>query len=197
MQLLQITTTPMKCELQVERAKLEYNQDFIPVADITATPSSIKINSKRTEVQIDTYEARRSLGIQRIGDYIAESASLGEEHINEKTREYVEIGKEMGNIHNGTKISDIYQQKMLKQPQLYTTFLPTGGAQLSWNPAELDLSYEAGETQFDWDVRASMLKYIPGSVHMEILEYATVNIEYLGGPMYVPPSADPQYVEEE
>ncbi len=193
MQLLQITSTPMKYELQVEHAKLEFNQDFTPTAKVTTTHPSMKIHSQNAQVQIDTYEARKSLGIQRIGDYIAENAKLGEEHINQKTREYVEIGKEMGNTHNGTKISDIFRQKMIELPQLYTAFLPSGGADISWNPAELEMNYEQGTTQLDWQIEQNMLNYIPGSVRMKILEYAKVNIEYLGGPMYVPPSADPEY----
>lgn len=197
MQLLQISTTPMKYELEIEPAKLEYQQDFTPTADITRTSPSIKIRSKNTTVEIDTYQARKSLGIQKIGDYIAERAQDGKEHINEKTREYVEIGKEMGNAHNGTKISDIFKQKVFQQPSLYTVFLPAGGAELSWNPAELDVSLDPGDTQLDWQITESSMNYIPGSVRMKIIEYARVNIEYLGGPMYVPPSADPDFIGDD
>jgi hypothetical protein len=194
---LQITTTPMKYELEIEPAKLELQQDFTPTADITRTPPSIKVQSKITKVSIDTYEARKSLGIQKIGDYIASRAQSGKQHISEKTREYVEIGKEMSNTANGVKISDIFKQKVLQQPTLYTAFLPKGGAELSWSPAELYMENDPGDTQFDWNITDNAMNFIPGSVRMKILEYAQVNIEYLGGPMYVPPSADPDYVGEE
>lgn len=197
MQLLQITTTPMKYELEIEPAKLEYQQDFTPTANITRTAPSISIKSKNTTVQIDTYEARKSLGIQKIGDYIAERAQAGQQNINEKTREYVEIGKGMSNIHNGTKISDIFHQKVLKQPELYTAFLPKGGAELTWSPAQLSMNLDPGDTELDWQITDSELNFIPGSVRMKIIEYSAVNIEYIGGPMYVPPSSDPSYVAEE
>ncbi len=198
MQLLKITTTPMKYELEIEHARLEHNSDFQPTADVTTTKPELRIKSKNAEARIDTYEARRSLGIQKIGDYIDSAAQNGKEAINQKTREYVEIGKEMSNTYAGATISNIYSQKMLNQSsQLVTVFLPSTGADISWNPAELSMSYEPGDVSLDWDTSSGMLSYVPGSVRMKILEYADISIEYLGEPLYVPPSANPDYVEPE
>jgi len=195
MQLLQITSTPMRYELQVENAKLEYQQDVTPSAKVETTPSELTIHSKSVEVRIDTYQARKSLGILKIGDSIKQCAQKGMEHINDQTREYVEIGKAMGNIQDGTTIGDIVRQKMLQQPEMYTAFLPSGGADISWSPAELDVNYRPGDVNYDWQIKDTDYNYRAGSVHMKIVEYAHVDIEYLGGPMYVPPSADPEYEE--
>lgn len=199
MQLLQITTTPMKYELEVEHAKLEQNQNFQPRAEVSTTKPKLHVQSKNAEVQIDTYQARKSLGLQRIGDFINTGAQKGKDSINQKTREYVEIGKEMSNIKDGVTISNVYTQKMLSETQssLYTAFLPSAGAEISWKPAELSMSYDPGEIDTDWEITKNMMDYVPGSVRLKILEYADVVIEYLGGPMYVPPSADPDYVQPE
>ena len=200
MQLLQITTTPMKYELEIEHAKLEHQQEFMSEAKMTTTAPKLSIQSSNAEVQIDTYEARKSLGLQRIGDFIDMEAQNGKDSINQKTREYVEIGKEMSNIHENATIPSIYQQKMLSEAtsgSLYTAFLPSSGADISWKPAEISMSYDAGDISTDWQIAQNTMSYVPGSVRMKILEYADVNIEYLGGPMYVPPSADPNYVETE
>lgn len=195
MQLLQIKSTPMKYELEVENAKLEYQQDVTPSARVDTVPSELTMQSKNIEVRIDTYEARKSLGIIKIGDSIAKNAQEGMEHINSQTKEYVEIGKAMGNIQDGTTIADIYRQRMLQQPELYTAFLPSGGADISWSPAQLDVKYKPGDVNYDWQIRDTAFSYEPGSVRMKIVEYAHVDIEYLGGPMYVPPSADPDFQE--
>lgn len=195
MQLLQIKSTPMKYELEVENAKLEYQQDGNPSARVETVPSELTMQSKNIEVRIDTYEARKSLGIIKIGDSIAQNAQKGIEHINSQTKEYVEIGKAMGNIQDGTTIADIYRQKMFQQPELYTAFLPSGGADISWSPAQLDVKYKPGDVSLDWQIKDTAYNYQPGSVRMKIVEYAHVDIEYLGGPMYVPPSADPDFVE--
>lgn len=195
MQLLQIKSSPMKYELEVENAKLEYQQNGTPSARVETVPSELTMQSKNTQVQIDTYEARKSLGLIRIGDSIEKNAQESMAHINSQTKEYVEIGKAMGNIQDGTTIADIYRQKMLQQPELYTAFLPSGGADISWSPAQLDVKYQPGDVNYDWQIKDTTYNYQPGSVRMKIVEYAHVDIEYLGGPMYVPPSADPNYEE--
>lgn len=198
MQLLQITTTPMKYELEIEHAKLEHQQASKPVAHISTTKPSLSVESSNAEVQIDTYQARSSLGLKRIGDFISTKAQEGMESINQKTREYVEIGREMSNIHDNVTISDIFRNKMISDATTsspVTVFLPSVGADISWKPAEINMSIDPGETALDWQIEQNTMNFVPGSVRMKILEYAKVNIEYLGGPMYVPPSADPSYEE--
>jgi hypothetical protein len=196
MQLLKISTIPMKYELEVESAKLEYKQDVNPSCDITTLPSQLEIRSKNAEIHIDTYEARKSLGLLNIDDCIKQYAAKGKEHISKQTREYVQIGEAMADIQNGTDIGDIVRQKMLEQPELYTTFLPSAPAELSFVPAKLDISYNSGDVNLDWQIKDSPISYKPGSVHMKIVQYARIEIQYLGGPMYVPPSADPDFENE-
>ena len=193
MQLLKISTTPMKYELEVESAKLEYKQDANPSCDIEATPSQLEIHSKNAEIHIDTYEARKSLGLMNLDDTIQQYAAKGKEHISKQTQEYVQFGEAMANIQDGTDIGDIVKQKMLEQPELYTTFLPSAPAELSFVPAKLDINYKPGDVNLDWQIKDNSFSYKPGSVHMKIVQYADVDIQYLGGPMYVPPSSDPDY----
>ena len=197
MQLLKITSTPIKYELEVENAKLEYQQDVTPSCDITTSPSQLEIHSQSSQVHIDTYEARKSLGMTNIGDSIQQYAAKGKEHIDKQTREYVQVGEAMGEIQNGTKISDIVRQKMIEQPELYTEFLPSASADISFSPAQMDINYKPANVSLDWQIKDNSFKFEAGSVHMKIVEYAHVDIEYLGGPMYVPPSADPNKEETE
>lgn len=193
MQLLSITTTPMKYELEVESAKLEYEQDVIPSCDINTTASKLELRSQNAKINIDTYEARKSLGLTNINDSIMEYAAKGKEHISEQIREYVQIGQAMAEIQNGTDIGDIVRQKMLEQPELYTAFLPSADAELTHSPAQLQMNYQPSDVNLNWQIKDNSFNYKPGSVRMKIVEYSHVDIEYLGGPMYVPPSADPNY----
>lgn len=196
MQLLKITTNPMKYELEIERPKLEYNQDLIPSADMRSYSAKLKIDRiENTKVDIDTYEARKSLGIMTVADSIEKSAQAVDKHINELTREYVEIGKAMSNIQNNVSISEVFKSKMLEQPQLYTAYLPSVGADLSWSPPQLDISFEPASSETDWQINENEFSFVPGSINVKVSEYASVSIEYLGGPMYVPPSASPDYEE--
>lgn len=195
MQLLKITSSPMKYEFEVESARLEYQQDFTPSCDVDTSASEMSINSENAQIHIDTYEARKSLGIANIDDCIQQYAAKGKEHINKLTQEYVQIGKSLSQIQNDVGIGDIVRQKMLEQPELVTTFLPDTGAELTYEPGKLDMSYKPADVSLNWQTEETSLRYQPGSFKMKIIEYPHIDIEYLGGPMYVPPSADPNYEE--
>ena len=83
---------------------------------------------------------------------------------------------------------------MAEQPSSYTLFLPSGGVDISWEPNSLQVQYTPGETEFQWEFPELELIYTPGSVKINIIEYASIDIEYLGTPFYIPKSADPNYV---
>jgi len=196
-QLLSISTTPIKYELEIERARLEYNQDFIPSYKATNRPSKLQLQSRNTEVKINTYQARRSLGQNTLGDFAKMYAHMGMDSIRKVTGEYVEIGNDMSRIDEGITIADIYAQKMLSDYVLYQAFIPSTGAEMQWVPYQLDISFTEGEMHNEWQVLRDVMNYVPGSIRMTILQRPRVDIEYVGSPLYIPPSADPHYVDSE
>ena len=197
-QLLRITTTPMKYELEIEHAKLEYKQEE-PSAQYNNTPAKLTVaNSSDVSVNISTYQARKSLGLMDSADFTSQNASASQQALTQKIGEYAQIGSEMSQIQNGVSVGDIYRQKMLDSTnyQLYSAFLPSTGAEISWNPAQLNMNYQAGSSSVDWDVSQNEFNFIPGSVRMKVTQLAAVNIEYLGGPLYFPPSAAQKATDE-
>ena len=115
----------------------------------------------------------------------------------EKSERTIAIVNQIAQIQDGVTISQIVRQRMLEQPTTYTTFLPAVGPDISWQPQELDLNYDPGSVTFDWKVMQNQMDYIPGKFQMNITQYPKVQIEYLGEPNYVPPSASPTYQEDE
>lgn len=198
MQLLNITTTPMRYELKIERARLEMsNPDKIPQANVRITPPEMKMDSQNISVRLDSYEARSSLGIKRIDDAIRANAENSIERFNRNVRETVEFGKNVAKIEDDATICSVLHQKMMEQPELYTMFLPSGGVDISWEPNRLDLSFTSGDVDYEWEKPQMELTYVPGSIRLEILEFAKVDIEYVGSPIYIPKSSDPDYVAPE
>lgn len=195
MQLLQITVTPVKYELEIEHARLEYKQDFQPRANVQTTPPELKIDSKNTSVRLDTYEARKSLGFANAADRVAAGAERGQKEFSKYVRETVDMGKQMGRIEDGVTISQLINQKMLEQPQMYTAFLPSGGASISWEPNEINMDIKPGTMNYDWEIKGNSMSYVPGSVRMRIIQRGEVDIVYTGSPIYFPRSADPNYEE--
>lgn len=190
-QLLRITSTPIKYELEVEHPKLEIKREN-PSAIVDTKPAKLTItNMKDTSVNISTYQARKSLGIMDFADFTAQNAAESQQALTKQIGEYVQIGNQTSQIQDGVTVGDIYRSKMMDSTnyQLYTAYLPSGGADLTWNPAQLDMNYQPGDVSVDWDVSANEFNFIPGSIRMKVTQLASVNIEYLGGPLYFPPSA--------
>jgi len=50
----------------------------------------------------------------------------------------------------------------------------------------------------NWDTAGlTNFEFIPGKIEFEVKQMPKVEIEYLGGPIYVPPSADPEHKGQE
>ena len=122
--------------------------------------------------------------------------SQGRQTAYENIGERVQFGNQIAQIQDGVSISQVVQQKMLQQPTTYTTFIPSAGIDISWQPAQLDLDYQPTQLEFDWQTMKNTMEYVPGKYQMDILQYPKITVEYLGTPTYVPPSADPNYEEK-
>lgn len=197
LQLLDITITPMKYELNIEQARLELHNDYLPVVEIDTEPAVLKISTKDAAVKIDTYESRKSCGLMNMKDQIRMRAEAGRTVLQQQIRKNVVEGQQMAAIEQGMTIPLIIRQKMQEQPELVTNFLPSSGANITWEAPQISVDYEEGSLNFDWEGVKASLDYVPGSVRVRILEYASVKIEYLGSPMYIPKSAAPDWEPKE
>ena len=193
-QLLRISTTPIKYEMEIERAKLEYSQDFMPKGTFDTEPAKLALKTSNAKVLVNTYEARKSLGLFNSVDRAKYDAEKGRASISKTTRMYVDIGNEMTRIDQGVTIADIFAEKVLgDQPILFTAFLPSTGADISWIPHEIQMDFSMPEVSYEWEIMRNILNYVPGSIRMTILQQPSIEIEYMGGAMYFPPSANPEH----
>ena len=46
---------------------------------------------------------------------------------------------------------------------------------------------------FDMKVANGNFEFVPGDIELSITQHPEVRIEYIGGPIYVPPSSDPNF----
>lgn len=63
--------------------------------------------------------------------------------------------------------------------------------------SQLTFEYTPEEISFNWIRDERIIECTPGRVDFYITQYPEVLIDYLGGPIYCPPSSDPNYVEPE
>lgn len=193
MQLLKITTTPIEYEIKIEHAKLEK----------TSPTENAKINIKtqNAQMRVDSPQKRAGLNMRNNDEFVRKVSNDSLNNAMQKTGEYAQLGKQLSQISNGTKISDIYRNKMINEvvsnAMETIQYVSLGTPDIQWKPPKIDLSYIKGFDSSNYLNAKSNMEYVPGRYHMDIIQLPKVSIEYTGGARYVPSSSDPNYKPEE
>lgn len=190
-QLLKITTIPINYELKIKSARLEHHSGTAQV-EISRNKGGLQIRSQPIKVKLDTYEARNSV-TPTTKTAIQQAAQEGKTAAYEATAQYAREGKLMleTKIGEGQKTIDQMLANRTAMPtgQFQLDFIPKTGANIDWEKPSLSIEYEMDKLNFDWRINKGDVQFIPGSIEMQISQYPEVNIEYIGDPIYVPPSA--------
>jgi hypothetical protein len=198
--LIEIKTVPIELEFKVTHAKLEHTQGTAEL-EISRDEGGLSIRSRAIRLNLDTFESRNSVTPTTIRAN-AQSAQMGQQAAYEATATYARQGQLLLTAKVGqelvTQFAAEAQTKDLKT-NVGLQFLPSVGADISWEPGEMNIRYEMDKLNFDWRVSQGQLEFIPGDIEISVKQQPDVVIKYVGGPIYVPPSADPDYepVEEE
>ena len=57
----------------------------------------------------------------------------------------------------------------------------------------MNIRYEMDKMNFDWRMQKMNFQFTPGDIEISVKQRPDVIIKYVGGPLYVPPSADPDH----
>lgn len=195
MQLLRITSIPIQYQIQIERARLEMSSGDQVYGKMNRKPAELQLKSRNIQMRMDSTEMRADLDIKSVGRRIYEAAQQRKQAGQELTAQYATDANKMA--QKGVDITQIVADKLFN-PEMNSklVFLPSVGPAISWQPNNLQIQYNPGELDFDWEMVRNTMDYVPGKFRMNILQYPKVQIEYLGEPTYVPPSAAPNYQEE-
>ncbi len=191
--LLKIQSVPISLEMHVNHAKLELEQPQAQL-EITRDKGGLTIESKPIRINLDTFEARSSAGLKSVRTSIEEAAQKGERLGYEAIGRIAEDGNFMMDIHlKGNTIPKLAAKSMDLTLDTVIGFIPSTGPEVSWNAPEMQMKYEMDKLAFDWRVNRPNVTFIPGNIEIEIKERPRVIIEYIGEPIYVPPSASPTF----
>ncbi len=192
--LIEITTVPIEIEMKVTNAKLEYTRGTADL-EITRDHKGLSIRSKPIRVHLDTFEARNSV-VPTAMRSIEQSAQQGQQAAYEATAIYAQQGQMLLNAKIGqelvTQFAEDAQTRNLKT-NVGIQFLPSVGPEISWDPGQMRIHYEMDKLNFDWRINQNQFKFTPGDIEISVKQQPDVVIKYIGGPLYVPPSADPAY----
>lgn len=193
--LLQITTIPIQIEIKVTNAKYQYPEDRQPKVNITTRNGEFVMEAEPLKLNIDTYEARKSLGYGHMtdGDMLKQKASEGFSLAFQGTARVASDGDRLARGMSSSELA-IQHAREGAMVQTIMEFLPKEGADITFDAGKLNIEYQMGTQEFDWDVKPQLpMEFIPGSVELIVRDRPRVEIEYIGDPIYVPPSANPNY----
>lgn len=193
--LIEITTVPIEIEMKVTDAKLEYARGTADLEISRGDGGGLQIKSRPIRLNVDTFEARNSI-VPTTANSIAEAANNGKQASYEATAAYARQGKLLLSAKVGEdKIAQIAAQQQAKdvKTNVGIQFLPTVGAELNWDPGDMQIRFEMDKLNFDWRMSHPSFEFTPGDIQISVTQQPSLQIKYVGGPLYVPPSSDPNY----
>lgn len=186
--LLRITTIPIEYELKIESAKLEYTRPEA-LLNMNKEKGGLTIENHPTKLHIDTYDARNSICPTTM-ESVRQSASKGKTAAYEATASLAKEGALLLDPNIPNPLDQIISQRVqMPTGEFSLSFLPTTGPDIEWSEPDLSMKYQADRLSFDLKVANGDFEFIPGNVELSITQMPNIEIEYIGSPVYVPPSA--------
>lgn len=143
---------------------------------------------------MDTFEARDSIRPSSAKSLVRDYFQKGKNAAYEATATYAQEGQ----ILLSATLGDDALDQIIKQRNTVNTdygldFIPKAQPNINWSKPNMTIQYEMDKLNFDWKINKTGFEFIPGSIEFSITQQPDVKIEYVGDPIYVPPSANPNY----
>ncbi|MBM6886641.1 DUF6470 family protein [Pseudoflavonifractor phocaeensis] len=191
--LIEIKTVPIEIQMKVTNAHLEYARGTAQM-EISRDKNGLSIRSQPIRVNIDSFEARNSV-TPTTATLIQQQAQAGRQGAYQATAVMAREGRMMMEARiDQDVIPQLAKQQNIGNPtNVNIDFLPTVGPDISWDGGEMSIRYEMDKLNFDWRMEQMSFTFVPGDIEFTVTQQPDVIIKYVGGPLYVPPSSDPNH----
>lgn len=193
--LIEIKTIPIEIQMNIKDATLDYSRGTAEM-EVSRTKGGLDIKSRPIRLRLDTFQARSSI-FPTAMQSVDQAAEKGKQAAYEATATYARHGHLLLEAKVGKDVMTQFAREALEKnikTNIGLTFLPTTGPDIQWEDGQMQIRYEMDKLNFDWKVGAGELKFTPGDIEISVEQMPDVIIKYIGGPIYVPPSAEPGYV---
>jgi hypothetical protein len=196
--LIEIQTVPISIEFKTTSGKLQPESSTAEL-EMKTDRGGLQIKSSPIQLNVDSYEARNSV-TPTPKTSLEQFASDGKQAAFEATARYAQEGNILLDIHLNQdafqRIADLrLGNNVHKTPNI--KWIPDQPVDISWEPGDMTIKYETDKLNFDFKQNTTPMEFVPGDIEVIINQYPEVIITYVGGPLYVPPSADPDYIDTE
>lgn len=197
--LIEIKSVPIEIKMNVKHAQLEYKRGTAEMEVSRDSNGGLSIKSRPIKLNLDSFEARNSITPTTVRS-IEQAAQSGKQASYQATATYAQQGKLLLNAQVGEgdqALTQIEKENFERDIHINTglEFLPSTGVDVQWEEGDLQIQYEMDKLNFDWKIDQAQFEFTPGDIEISVEQRPEVIIKYIGGPIYVPPSADPQYVD--
>ena len=191
--LIEITTVPIQIEMKTTNAKLEYARGTAEM-EVSRDKGGLQIKSRPIRVNIDTFEARNSITPTAVRS-IEQAAQKGRQAAYTATATIAQQGKLMMETKLGEEVITKFAKDAYKENirDVSLDFLPSVPPEITWDVGDMNIRYEMDKLNFDWKIGGGSFEFTPGDIEFTVTQRPEVLIKYVGGPIYVPPSSDPNY----
>lgn len=191
--LIKITTVPIEYELKINSARVERKSSNATI-DISRQRGGLQIQSQPIKVNIDTFEASNSV-VPTAARSIEQAAQRGKVAAYEGSARFTSEGKLLMDAKlDGNALNQIFANRsQLPSGEFKLGFTPAVGPDITWSEPNISIQYEMDKLNFEFKLTNGDFEFIPGNIEMNIIQWPDIIIEYIGKPIYVPASADPDY----
>ena len=189
--LIEIKSVPIEIEMKVSHARLEYSRGTADL-EISRDEGGMSIRARPIRLNIDTFESRNSV-VPTTARSVQQTAEKGQQAAYEATATYAQQGQLLLSAKIGQELTQFAKDAQQVPTNVGIDFIPKTGPEITWDPGELNIRFEMDKLNFDWRMQQPQFEFIPGDIEISVTQQPDVVIEYIGGPLYVPPSSDPNY----
>lgn len=193
-QLIEITNVPIQLEMKTSYAKLEYSRGSVDL-EVSRDEGGLNIKSRPIQLKLDTFEMKSSI-VPTAMQSMQQSAQNGRQAAYEATATYAQQGELLLKAKVGQELVTQFAADALTKDvkqNVGLKFLPSTGPDMEWDPGELNIRIDMDKLKFNWQLNQNRFKFTPGDIEITVKQQPDVIIKYIGGPLYVPPSTDPNY----
>lgn len=186
--LLSINITNIKLDYNMKDAEVTTGTNQKSEVTRNVAPAKMDVFVKDAFVHIDTTAARSSLDQDNMDTFHKKKAQEGYEAAMASIQEYVSIGNQIGQLHQGATIAGVYKNKFINdelQFQTYLEFLPSSPAEITVDPYECTVENTPSQMNASWSEPKFSLGFIPNSFDQIVTQQPSVDVQYLGEPIYV------------
>lgn len=185
--LLEIKRVPIEIEMNISHAKLEYTHGTAEL-EISKNNDTLHIKSKSIRLNMDRFESSGRTVSARSTDV----AYKGKNNATYKaTARYEQSGDLLLKAKLGQGLPVQFTQNTKEYSQVQNVNLPANNSAI--DTTELNIRFEMDKLNFDWHNSTYNFEFTPGNIEISVTQQPEVIIKYIGGPIYVPPSSDPEY----